>query len=501
MTNTFYLTLALAVAIGLVVLISCKQAADTQAEKTAEKPKTETWTKPRVPDWHKNATIYEVNLRQFTEEGTFNAFRNHVPRLKEMGIDIIWFMPVTPISEKERKGVLGSPYAVADYYAVNPRFGTMDDFKGLVKFIQEQGMYAIVDWVPHHTGWDNPWITQHPEWYTRDEDGNMQDPINEEVGEPWGWTDVAELDLFNEEYRLAMIDAMAFWVKDVGVDGFRVDHAHGVPTDFWAQAADSLYKIKPLFMLGESEKPEIVNNGTFVMDYAWEMHHLLNDLAKSKGANKEDGKKLVAGNLVEGSEEEAKEVNASDIDSLLAKKDKQYNIGYQMQFTTNHDENAWAGTEFTRMGPAHQTFAVLTATFDGMPLLYTGQESAMDHRLDFFDKDPVKWGDYQYAGFYKTLFDLKHENQALWNGTHGGPLVKIETDKNEDVYAFTREKNGDKVLVMLNFSGEAQKIKLQGENVNGSYTNIFSKSDLDLQNGMETVMQPWEYIVLAQKKG
>lgn len=476
--------------------VSCNSSPSTQ---TSEGKQDLGFEKPRVPDWHKNATIYEVNLRHFTPEGTFNAFATHLPRLKEMGVDILWFMPIHPVSVEKRKGELGSPYAVADYKGVNPDFGTMEDFKALVNAIHEAGMYCIIDWVPNHTGWDNPWITEHPEWYTQDKDGNIIDPIDYNTGEPWGWTDVADLNFDVPEMRLGMIDAMAFWITEVGIDGFRADVAHGVPVDFWAQCSDSLYQLEPMFMLAEAEVPAIRNNGAFVMDYGWEMHHLLNDIAKTQGANQDAGGKLVKGNLVEGSEEKIEPKNALDIDKMLAKKAEDYSSGYAMHFTSNHDENSWAGTEFVRMGEGHQTFAVLTATFDGMPLIYTGQESAMDKRLEFFKKDEVPWGDYVYAGFYKTLFDLKHRNQALWNGTHGGALVKLPTGADEAIYAFTREKNGDRVIVILNLSALPQVAEINATGLEGSYTEVFTQEQNELGNAMTLSLNPWEYQVYSNK--
>ncbi len=492
--------------IGLIVLlIACQNSATEKSEGTSataddSKPKP-TFEKPRVPDWHKNATIYEVNLRHYTPEGTFKAFEAHLSRLKEMGVDILWFMPIHEISKKERKGELGSPYAVTDYKGTNPDFGTMDDFKHMLKAIHDAGMYCIIDWVPNHTGWDSKWITEHPDWYTQDKDGNVIDPIDYNTGKSWGWTDVADLNYDNQEMRAAMIDAMAFWIEDVGIDGFRVDVAHGVPVDFWAQASDSLYAIRPVFMLAEAEVPAIVNNGAFVVDYAWEMHHLLNEIAKSQGANRKKGDKLVMGNKVEGEEAEEEKKNALDIDAMLAKKAKDYNKGYQMQFTSNHDENSWSGTEFARMGDGHKAFAVLTATFNGMPLIYTGQEIGMDKQLEFFKKDEIDWdgGDQSYSDFYKHLFDLKHQNKALWNGEHGGDLVKIATGNDENVYAFIREKDGDKVVVIINLSAEKQKIQLEGADYVGDYMNVFSKGAMGLTEGMEMELAAWEYIVLSNK--
>jgi glycosidase len=493
---------------------SCKQAPTTNPGGTET---TDSWEKPRVPDWHKNANIYEVNLRHYTEEGTFAAFQEHLPRLKEMGVDILWLMPIHPISEKNRKATndftveeiddpslkaesLGSPYAVADYKKVNPDYGTMADFKALLQAIHDQGMHCIIDWVPNHTGWDNHWIEEHPDWYTKGPDGNITDPINDATGERWGWTDVADLNYDNPDMRLEMIDAMRFWVEDVGIDGFRVDVAHGVPLDFWDQCMDSLYQVKPLFMLAEAAIPDRVNSGNFVMDYAWEMHHLLNEIAKTQGVDKGSTQQLVAGNVVEGAEQTTFEgKTALDIDALLAKNDQRYSAGYKMHFTSNHDENTWAGTEFDRMGVGYKAFAVLVHTFDGMPLIYSGQESAMDKRLPFFTRDLIPWGDYQYADFYKVLLDLKHRNQALWNGTHGGDLVKIPTGRDEFVYAFTREKEGDQVVVVINLSNDDQEFSLQGTDHVGSFTEVFTGEGVNLADDHKMSLRPWDYRVYSNQ--
>ena len=481
----------------LTTLAQFSTACKNKPAETAEPPVT--FEKPRVPDWHKNSVIYEVNTRQYTPEGTFKAFEAHIPRLKEMGVDILWFMPVHPVSVKNRKGDLGSPYAVADYYAVNPDFGTMEEFKHLVVAIHNAGMHIIIDWVPNHSGWDNPWITEHKDWYTQDSLGNVVDPIDPATGKSWGWTDVADFNYDNPALRQGMIDAMQFWVTETGIDGFRVDVAHNVPVDFWAECSDSLYAMKPLFMLAEAEVPAIRNNGAFVMDYAWSMHHLLNDIAKTQGANRDKTPQLVQGNATDGGAAPVEKKTALDIDRLLAEKAREYTKGYFMEFTSNHDENSWSGTEFQRMGDGHKAFAVLVSTFDGMPLIYSGQESAMDKQLAFFTKDSIPWGDYQYAGFYKTLFDLKDRNKGLWNGTEGGPLVKIPTGNDENIYAFIREKDGDKAVVVINLSAKKQDFKLTGTSFAGTYTNVFTNEPKELTDGMSLSLNAWDYLVFSNK--
>jgi alpha-amylase len=481
----------------LIFVAACRQDKTTSAS-TSET--SEQWTKPRVPEWHKNATIYEVNLRHYTKENTFKSFEAEIPRLKEMGIDILWFMPIQPIGKTKSKGTYGSPYSVADYMTTNPQYGTPEDFKHMVKVIHDAGMKIIIDWVPNHTSWDHPWIKEHPEYYTKGKDGKITDPIDYNTGEPWGWTDVADLNYDVPEMRQAMIKALKYWIMDLDIDGFRMDVAHGVPVDFWAQCSDSLYAVKPIYMLSEGENPAIVNNGAFISDYAWEMHHLLNQIAETQGANRNVSKALVNGNVSKNAKKEIVNKNASHIDSILAKKATQYTGGYQMNFTSNHDENSWADTEFARMGDGHKTFAVLTSLMPGLPLVYTGQESAMDKKLLFFEKDSIPWGDYIYHDFYKRMFDLKHRNKALWNGTHGGPLVKIPTGNDQNIYAFSREKDGDKVIVILNLSSKPQKATLKGSNLLGaSYKNIFTDVDMKTQDGMMIDLKAWDYIVLSNK--
>ncbi|NNE13936.1 MAG: alpha-amylase [Saprospiraceae bacterium] len=440
-----------------------------------------------LPDWAKNATIYEANIRHMSEEGNFDGLTQQLPRLKEMGMDIIWLMPIHPISmikrkakgdlnvediedPEERELYLGSPYSVADYKKVNPDYGTMDDFKALLKTAHDLGQKVIIDWVPNHTGWDNPWITEHPEWYTQDSLGNIIDPIDYNTGKSWGWTDVADLNYDNKEMRAAMIETMKFWLTDVGIDGFRVDVAHGIPQDFWDEATPELMKAKKdVFLLAESEVPSNRNNKTFHMDYGWAFHHLINDIAK--GHKK-----------------------ASAIDSFMIKDNETFREGFHMYFTSNHDENTWAGTVFDRMGDADKVMFVLCSTFDGMPLVYSGMEEPMTKRLAFFVKDNIGFKNYAYADFFKTLFDLKHKNQALWNGEYGGKYKSIL--KHDHVFAYEREKNGDKVVCFLNLSDKPQTIKVPYDI---QMEDIFAEEKVSWSEGQALTIAPWQYYVLSNK--
>jgi glycosidase len=376
-------------------------------------------------EWSQNANIYEVNIRQYSEEGTFNAFREDLPRLEAMGVKILWLMPIHPIGEKNRKGPLGSYYSVQDYKAVNPNFGTEEDFKALVDEAHALGMKVIIDWVANHTAWDSPW-TENPDWYELNEEGDFMPPRGTD------WTDVIQLDFENEEMRAAMVDAMEYWVRDFDIDGYRCDVAGMVPLDFWKDARASLDEIKPVFMLAEDEGPQM--HEAFDMTYAWTYAHLIREIA--------------AGN-------EGFEV----LDSLMEVEVTKFpESAYRMYFTSNHDENSWNGTDPGMYGANFENFAVLSATIDGMPLIYNGQESVLDKQLEFFEQDPIEWKDYELTQFYTMLLQLNEENEALWNGQYGGDLSIY--DSPEETFAYRRDKGDDWVFVYLNNGDESINVPL-----------------------------------------
>ncbi len=413
------------------------------------------------PQWSKNANIYEVNIRQYTNEGTFKAFEEHLPRLKKMDVDILWIMPIFPISEKNRKGSLGSYYAVSDYKAVNPEFGTMNDLKGLVNKAHEMGFKVILDWVANHTGWDNAWIEEYPDWYTLDSAGKMVSPFD--------WTDVADLNYDNRELWKAMAEALEFWVKEADVDGYRCDVAGMVPTEFWNQARVKLDEIKPVFMLAEAEQTDLQINA-FDMTYAWELHHILNQVAKG-------------------------EEDANYIESYFAKQDTSFpKNAYRMNFITNHDENSWNGTIKERMGESAKAFAVLTYTLPGMPLIYSGQEVGLDKRLKFFEKDEIEW-DFTspLIDFYTTLNNLKTDNVALWNGEFGGQMKRVSTSDDKSVFAFVREKDGNMVFTIVNLTGKKMAVKLEGEDFGGEYLELFTGDKNIFDAGKEISLGAWDY--------
>ncbi len=410
------------------------------------------------PEWSRNAVIYEVNLRQYSDSGNLAGFEKELPRLRELGVDILWFMPIHPISEKGRKGELGSYYAVRDYKGFNPEFGTIDQFKALVKKIHGMGMKVILDWVPNHTGQDNDWVTEHPDWYVRDSTG--------EFVSPYDWTDVYKLDYANSEMRAAMVDALKFWLREVGVDGFRCDVASEVPTDFWADTRPILEEECPsLFMLAEASKPELQVDG-FDMGYNWPMKDLFNAIAATSGENsfkREDGSVV-----------EYPEKHAVDIDTLLALQEVQYPVDtYLMNMVTNHDLNSWEGTEFDRYGHLADAMAVLTYTLPGMPLIYTGQETGLNRPLEFFKKDtPPAWSNRdRHFEFYQKLNHLKHTQPALQAGTYGGEMKRYPTES-DDLYVFSRTVDNATVYVFVNLGAEELPLKYVGESPEGDHTTI-----------------------------
>lgn len=413
-------------------------------------------------DWSRNASIYEVNIRQYTPEGTFKAFEKHLPELKKLGVDILWLMPINPIGVENRKGSLGSYYSVQDYTAVNPEFGTIDDLKSLVAMAHKLGMKVIVDWVANHTAWDNVWVKEHPDFYTRDAKGNFVPPVAD-------WSDVIDLNYDNKELREHMIDAMEFWVKECDIDGYRCDVAAMVPIDFWVDAIAKLNKIKKVFMLAEASENYL--HAAFDMTYNWQLKDLMNDIAKGKKS---------ASDLVGFFKTEAKEYKPDD---------------YRMNFTTNHDENTWNGTVFERLDGGVAAFAVLCGTAPGMPLIYSGQEAGLDKRLRFFDKDTIQWKSSPLRKIYTALNGLKEKNKALWNGESGGELISVNSDNN-NVFAFTRSKNSNKIFAVFNFSGKPQQAKLEGNEMNGKYSELFGGKKITIGKRMlEVNLKPWEYRV------
>ena len=451
--------------IVLVFFTSCKEAKKTNEVATASQNET-----PAVAsDWYKSSNIYEVNLRQYSSEGTFKAFARSLPRLKEMGVEILWFMPITPIGIEGRKMTandLGSYYAVRNYTAVNEEYGTMDDWKALVNEAHSMGFKVITDWVANHSAPDNPWLEKYPEFYEKDSAGNIISPFD--------WTDTRKLNFKNPVLRDSMIAAMKFWITETGIDGFRCDVAGEVPTDFWKDCITGLRAVKPsIFMLAEAEKAELHTVG-FNASYAWGAMGAMKDLYSGK-------KSLV------------------QFDSLLTANIKSHPAdAARMFFTTNHDENSWNGTEFEKFGNAYKTFAVLSTTMaQSIPLIYSGQEMPNKRRLKFFVKDSIQWnGKYEMAPFYKTLLTLRKTNPAL---SSDAAYKKLASSNDQAVFSFMREKDGRKAVMVFNMSGIAQKFMIKDPVINGEPLNLFMGVTEKISDTHEFSVEPWGYIVYDYK--
>ena len=416
------------------------------------------------PSWSSNTTIYEVNVRQYTSEGTFKAFSANLPKLKEMGIGILWFMPINPIGVLNRKGTLGSYYSVQDYTAVNPEFGTLDDFKLVVKQAHDLGMHVIIDWVANHTSWDNVWTKTHPEFFSKDQNGKFFPPVAD-------WADVIDLNYDNKELWNYMRDAMKFWVEECSIDGFRCDVAEMIPLDFWKWVRPQLEMIKPIFMLAEGNLPEL--HPTFDMTYNWQLKDLFVECAKG---NK----------------------SANDFYNYFNNEKTEYPAdSYRMVFTSNHDENTWNGTDQERFGEAAKTFAVLTCLVPGMPLVYSGQEAGLNKRLNFFEKDLIDWDNNEMRGVYSLLFKTKRENKALWNGAMGGELHELSVN-DENIFAFIREKDGGKVISIFNLSKEKKQITITSSKLEGNYKNLFTDSSELLNAQYQLTLEPWDYRIFVK---
>jgi len=417
-------------------------------------------------EWSYTSNIYEVNLRQYTPEGTIAAFSRQMPRLKAMGIDILWFMPITPISVEKRLGSLGSYYACSDYMAVNPEFGTLDDFARLVKDAHALGLKVIIDIVANHTGWDHRWTKEHPEYYRRNLEGEFFDPH--------GWADVIDLNYDNRDLRRAMIEVMRFWIERCDVDGFRCDMAMLVPLDFWRDARLTLDPMKPLFWLAECE--EISYHEVFDATYTWKLLHKMEAVWR-------------------------RESGLGGLDEVLTSYASQFPAdGLRVYFTTNHDENSHSGSEYERLGDAARAYAVLCATWNGLPLIYSGQEMPNYKRLKFFDKDPIGWtGRYELNDFYRALLDLRKRNRALRAADPQGATRRILTGADDRCYGFVRSVGPDEVVVLLNFSGDPLKLDTMWWGVGGAFKDIFTLREWAPPSVVE--LSAWGYIVLEKIKG
>ena len=453
------------------ILMGLLLAGGTAHSAAAAAPADPYQPKPYVQfqhaEWTKNASIYQINTRQFTPEGTFRAAERQLPRLKELGVDILWLMPIHPIGQAKRKGTLGSPYAVRDYLGVNPEFGTLADFKHFVATAHGLGLHVILDWVGNHTSWDNVLRTSHPDWYEKDYKGEPHPT-------PWyDWDDIIDLDYSKPALRRYMTQAMLYWVREAGVDGYRADAAGLIPQDFWDQASAELRAVKPVFMLAEWESRDM-HARAFDASYAWSWWDALRAIAEGKA-------------------------DATSLYTYYAWNQKFYpKQAYRMLYTTNHDKNAWEGTEFEIFGPAVDSAIVFSFVSEGMPMMYNGQEAGNRKRLEFFERDPIAWQPSPYFELYKKLLALKKRNTALWNGQWGATMLQVPNSAPKQVFSFVRQNAADKVFAVFNLSGQPAQATFTASLHVGDYRDFGSGEKVRIDSGSRLDLAPWSYRIFVK---
>ncbi len=417
-------------------------------------------------EWTRNMVLYEINVRQFSKSGTFAGVDSSLTRIKDLGVNVLWFMPIYPIGELNRKGELGSYYSIRDYKGVNDEFGTAEEFKALVAKAHEMGFHVILDWVGNHSSWDNHLVTEHPEWYTKDSTGKFISPFD--------WSDVVQFDYKAMPLWDYMIDAMKYWVSEVGVDGYRCDFPGLVPEEFWYKANTELNAVKPILMLAEDEEHSYLLERAFDMNYGWAHHHLMNAVAAGKR-------------------------RPQALDTLMMNELAYYPAeSYRLRFMTNHDENSWNGTIEEKMGDAQKAFAVYLFTIPGVPLLYNGQEADLNKRLEFFKRDPIEWKETELTPFYRKLCNLRTTNPILRHGEEGGTFNVIKTNNPGKVMAYYRTKDDNALLTILNLSKDTVKVSLRKGFEGGSYTNYMTGDEVNAHTGMTLDMTPWAYLILTK---
>ena len=456
-----------------VFIFSC-QSPKEEARKPEEKKVQVKTLAPISEEVVAHSVLYEANIRQYSEEGTFNAFAQDLPVLNKMGVKILWLMPINPISTTKSKGPLGSYYAVSDYTKVNPEFGTLEDFKALVQKAHELGIYVILDWVPGHTGWDHHWIQEKSDYYLKNRKGEIIDPIDFRTGKSFGWTDVADLNYNNLEMREELRQAMVYWVKETDIDGYRIDQAYAVPPVFYDKTIEVLREIKPVFLLAETDiyHPGGINLvSKFDATYDWPGHQLSKEIAQGRRSATNYHRHIQRTNRLYGAE------------NIL------------VNFISNHDENSWNGTVKESYGAADHAFMAMNFTLPGMPLIYSGQEYDLNKRLRFFEKDSFPKVAGKTMELLQQLGALKNNHRALAAGTSAGSYKRINTTRDNQILAFEREKEGDTLVVVANLSKDYAQFTMPYAGSFKRYQDFKSKL---LSPSYQYDMKPWEFWILIK---
>ena len=455
--------------IGVVLLCGCTSTTPS-SPSTPMGAGIQPYVQIQHPEWAKDAVIYQLNTRQFSAEGTFKAAEDQLPRLADMGVDIIWLMPIHPIGETNRKGTLGSPYSVKDFRAVNPEFGTLEDLKSFIESAHELGLHVILDWVANHTAWDNHLVVEHPEWYERDWDGDFM-PTRW-----WDWSDIIDLDYSTPALRDYMINAMRYWVQDVGVDGFRCDVAGYVPLGFWERARAELDTIKPVFMLGEFDQRDI-HARAFDASYAWGWKNVMQAVARGD----------------------------SDATSFFGYYSGNESVwphdAYRMVYTSNHDQNSWDEAAPALYGDAYVNAIILSFIGEGIPLIYNGQEAFNEDMLAFFEKDPIEWRKHPIEDLFRKLIKLKTDITALHNGAAGARMIPVVNSAPKQVLSFTRMDDNGGVLAVFNMSNKPAEFSFTDGPFAADYSDAFSNEQTSLDASSSLKLKPWDRLVLLKSPG
>ena len=462
-----------AAAIAAIALLPACAAADASPVSSVSSYAPRDVVTIEHPEWSRDAVLYQINTRHFTEEGTFKAAQAELPRLKELGVDILWLMPIHPIGEENRKGTLGSPYSVQDYYAVNPEFGTEEEFRAFVDAAHAQGFKVILDLVANHTAWDNDLAKQHPDWYEKDWKGDFRPT-------PWwDWSDIIDLDWSQPGVREHVGGAMEYWVREFGVDGYRADVAGYVPLDFWETARARLEAIKPVFMLGEVQQTAF-HHKAFDATYAWDWHNTSKNVAHGKG-------------------------NATSFYGYYAENESLWpREAMRMTYIENHDSNAWEGTMRENYGDALTAMTALSFTGEGLPLIHNGMEACNAKRLEFFERDPIDWSQGEgctYGDLLASLITFRKASPALANGQWGAVMHKVENSNPEQVLSWVRQRDGNKVLGIFNMSDRPASVTLTSALAAGTYREFRAGSvasgEVTLREGQQLSLEPWEWTLLS----
>ncbi|WP_299106897.1 alpha-amylase family glycosyl hydrolase [uncultured Winogradskyella sp.] len=443
-------------------MTSCASDDDTTVKESSYEQYGETFA--NMPD-REDAIIYQVNLRAFSEEGTINGVRDRLSHIKSLGANVVYLMPIYPVGQLNSVGELGSPYSVKDYKSVSSEYGTLEDLRALVEEAHAMDMAVILDWVANHSSWDNAWINNHPEWYLKDESGNITEPPGT------GWNDVAQLDFDNSELRDAMIDAMSYWVYNANIDGFRCDYADGVQQSFWAEAITSIRSIKTqnMLMLAEGTRKNHFDVGfdfTFGFGYFDALKRVFSE-----------------GNPATS----IQDVNASEYDNI-------YNNDYRIvRYTSNHDVNITDGTPIELFGgkPGSMATFVVAAYMKSMPMIYNGQEIGYTQRIPFFNHTPIDWStaDADMFAQYQQIIDFRKNSEAIKKGVYNGYSSNA-------VAAFTMKTDNETVLVLSNLTNSNVNYIVPASLSVDSWTNAFTEQSMTLNT--EVTLSPYQYIVLKK---